>query len=134
MAEDWAAIAAEIDEAIRSVGDLSQPNGYPVTLRIPGATTGPIYDPVEGPPVYKTLHCVEGYQEIRDQAGTLIGQTKHSLTLSAKPDVVPLKSYRVALGITADEASEASQWIEIAEVRPLSPAGVAVLYDIDLVD
>lgn len=132
--EDWRAIAAEVDEAIRSVGDVSQPDGYPVTLRIPGVITGPPYDPVEGPPSYKTLHCVEGYQEIRDQSGTLIGQTKHTLTVTAKADAVPLKSYRVALGVTAEEASEASAWVEIAEVRPLAPAGVAVLYDIDLVN
>lgn len=132
MAEDWTAVAAEIDEAIRSVGDVSQPDGYPVTLRIPGAITGPPYDPVEEPPIYKTLHCVEGYQEIRDQSGTLIGQAKHTLTVTAKADAVPLKSYRVALGVTAETASDASQWVEIAEVRPLAPAGVAVLYDIDL--
>lgn len=133
MAEDWTAVAAEIDEAIRSVGDVSQPDGYPVTLRIPGALTGPPYDPVEGPAAYKTLHCVEGYQEIRDQSGTLIGQTKHTLTVTAQADAVPLKSYRVALGVTAEEASEASQWVEIAEVRPLAPAGFPVLYDLDLV-
>ena len=131
--EDWNAIAAEVDEAIRSIGDVSQPDGYSVTLRIPGAITGPPYDPVEEPPTYKTLHCVEGYQEIRDQTGTLIGQTKHTLTVTAKADAVPLKSYRVALGIMAEEASEASDWVEIAEVRPLAPAGVPVLYDLDLV-
>lgn len=133
MAEDWTAIAAEVDEAIRSIGDVSQPDGYPVTLRIPGAIIGPPYDPVEGPPTYKTLHCVEGYQEIRDQSGTLIGQTKHTLTVTAKADAVPLKSYRVVLGITADQASEESQWVELLEVRPLAPAGIPVLYDLDLV-
>lgn len=134
MSEDWNAIALEVDEAIRSVGDVSQPDGYPVTLRIPGAITGPPYDPVEEPPAYKTLHCVEGYQEIRDQSGTLIGQTKHTLTVTAKAEAIPLKSYRVALGITAEEASEATQWVEIAEVRPLAPAGVTILYEIDLVN
>lgn len=133
MSEDWNAIALEVEEAIRSVGDVPQPDGYPVTLRIPGAITGPPYDPVEEPPIYKTLHCIEGYQEIRDQSGTLVGQTRHTLTVTAKTDAAPLKSYRVALGITAEEASEASQWVEIAEVRPLAPAAVAVLYDIDLV-
>lgn len=133
MAEDWSSIAAEVTEAIRSVSDVSQPNGYPVTLRIPGTQTGPDYDPVIGPPTYKTLYAVEGFQEIRDASGTLIGQTRHTLTVTADPDAVPLKSYRVALGITAEEASEASQWVEILEVRPLSPAGVAVLYEIDLV-
>jgi hypothetical protein len=131
--EDWRAIAAEVDEAIRSIGDVSQADGYPVTLRIPGAITGPPYDPVEEPPTYKTLHCVEGYQEIRDQSGTLIGQTKHMLTVTADPDAVPLKSYKVALGITAEEASESSAWVELLNVKPLSPAGVPVLYELDLI-
>lgn len=134
MSEDWNAIALEVEEAIRSVGDASQPDGYPVTLRIPGAITGPPYDPVEEPPTYKSLRCIEGYQEIRDQSGTLIGQTKHTLTVTAKPDVVPMKNYRVALGLTSEAVSEASQWVEIAEVRPLAPAGVTVLYEIDLVN
>lgn len=133
MSEDWNAIAAEVADAIRSVGDVSQPNGYPVTLRIPGAVTGPPYDPTIGPPTYKTLYAVEGYQEIRDQSGTLIGQTRHTLTVNADPQAIPLKSYTVALGITAEEASESSTWVEIIEVRPTAPAGVVLLYDMDLV-
>ncbi len=133
MAEDWHSIALEGDEAIRSVGDISQPDGYPMTLRIPGAITGPPYDPVEESPTYKTLYCIEGYQEIRDQSGTLIGQTRHTVTVTARPDVIPLKNYRVALGLTSEAVSGASQWVEIAEVRPLAPAGVAILYEIDLV-
>lgn len=135
--EDWNAIAAEVEGAIRLIGDVSQPDGYPVTLRIPGSTTGPAYDPVEGPPVYKTLHCVEGYQEIRDQTGTLIGQTRHTLTVTAKPDAVPLKSLKVLIGEAVayvDEATDESlPWVEIDEVRPLAPAGIPVLYDLDLV-
>lgn len=132
MSEDWRSVAAEVAAAIRSVSDVSQPNGYPVTLRIPGTQTGPDYDPVIGPPTYKTLHCIEGFQEIRDASGTLIGQTRHTLTVTADPDIVPLKSYRVSLGITAEEASEESQWVELLEVRPLAPAGIAVLYEVDL--
>lgn len=130
MAEDWNAIAAEVAGAIRSVASTDE--GIPVTLRIP-TFSGPEYDPVEGPPVYKTLYCVEGFREIRDQAGTLIGQTRHTLTVNADADAIPLKSHRVAIGVTADAASDTSAWIEIAEVRPLSPAGVPVLYELDLV-
>jgi hypothetical protein len=34
-----------------------------------------------------------------------------------------------------DEATDgAVAWVEIAAVRPLAPAGVAVLYEIDLVN
>ncbi|WP_029620619.1 hypothetical protein [Pseudorhizobium marinum] len=134
MSEDWNAIAAEVAEAIRSVSDVSQPNGYPVTLRIPGTLTGPDWDPTIGPPTYKTLYAVEGFQEIRDASGTLIGQTRHTLTVAADAEAVPMKSYRVALGIAAEDADEASAWVEILEVRPLAPAGVAALYEVDLVD
>ena len=131
--EDWSSIAAEVADAIRSVSDVSQPNGYPVTLRIPGAVSPDRpWDPEPGAPTYRTLHAVEGFQEIRDASGTLIGQTRHTLTVTADPDVVPMKSHQVAIGVTADDATEASSWVEIIEVRPLAPAGVAVLYEIDL--
>jgi hypothetical protein len=133
MSEDWAAVAAEVTAAIRSVSDVSQPGGYPVTLRIPGTFTGPEYDPTgTTPPTYKTLYCVEGFQEIRDQSGTLIGQTKHTLTVTADPDAVPLKDHKVAIGITAEQASESSAWVDIVEVRPVKPAQIAVMYELDI--
>ncbi|MCJ8519014.1 hypothetical protein ABID21_001921 [Pseudorhizobium tarimense] len=135
MPEDWSAIAAEVADAISSVSDVSQPDGYPVTLRIPGATDPDRpWDPTIGPPIYRTLYAVEGFQEIRDQSGTLIGQTRHTLTVTADPEAVPMKSHQVAINLKAEDATEASPWVEIAEVRPLSPAGVAVLYEIDLVN
>lgn len=130
--EDWRAIAAEVDAAIRSVSDVSQPNGYPVTLRIPGEATGDPWDPQPGVTTYKTLYAVEGFQEIRDASGTLIGQTRHTLTVTADPDAVPMKSHQVAIGVAAEDADEDSPWVEVVEVRPLAPAGVAVLYEIDL--
>ncbi|HEV7436870.1 MAG TPA: hypothetical protein VGO22_18705 [Pseudorhizobium sp.] len=138
MSEDWRAIAAEVADAIRSVSDVSQPHGYPVTLRISGAVTGPEWDPQPGEPVYKALYAVERFQEVRDASGTLIGQTRHTLTVTADPDAVPMKSHQVLIGQAVayvDDATDKSlPWVEIAEVRPLSPAGVAVLYEIDLVN
>ncbi|CAD7023166.1 hypothetical protein REJC140_00115 [Pseudorhizobium endolithicum] len=131
--EDWNAIAAEVSDAIRSVSDISQPNGYPVTLRIPGEATGPEWDPQPGGgPTYKTLYAVEGFQEVRDASGTLIGQTRHTLTVTADPDAVPMKSHQVAIGVRAEDVAADTAFIEIIEVRPLAPAGVAVLYELDL--
>lgn len=132
MSEDWNAIAAEVEDAIRSVSDVSQRNGYPVTLRIPGEATGDPWDPQPGVPVYRTLYAVEGFQEVRDAAGTLIGQTRRTLTVTADPDAVPMKSHQVAIGVKAEDAHGDSPWVEIAEVRPLAPAGVTVLYEIFL--
>ena len=131
MSEDWNAIAAEVGDAIRSIGQDT--GGYPITLRIPGAVTGPSYDPTFGDPTYLQLHGVEDYQRIKDQAGTLIGQTMHTLMVTADGGTVPLKSHKIALGVLVADASESSAWVEIAEVRPLSPAGIAVLYELDLV-
>jgi hypothetical protein len=130
--EDWTSIAAEVADAIRSVSEVSQPNGYPVTLRIPGTLTGPDWNPTIGPPTYKTMYAVEGFQEIRDASGTLIGQTRHTLTVTADPEAVPMKSYSVALGVAAEDVADDTPFVEILEVRPLAPAGIPVLYDIDL--
>lgn len=132
MSEDWSSIAAEVSDAIRSVSDVSQPNGYPVTLRIPGEATGPEWDPQPGVPIYKTLYAVEGFQEIRDASGTLIGQTRHTLTVTADPGAVPMKSHQVAIGVKAEDVTADTAFVEIIEVRPLAPAGVPVLYEIDL--
>ncbi|HEV7435342.1 MAG TPA: hypothetical protein VGO22_10785 [Pseudorhizobium sp.] len=132
MPEDWNAISAEVADAIRSVSDVSQPSGYPVTLRIPGEVTGPEWDPQPGEPVYKTLYAVEGFQEVRDASGTLIGQTRHTLTVTADPDAVPMKSHQVAVGVKAEDVGADTAFVEIIEVRPLAPAGVAVLYELDI--
>lgn len=135
--EDWNAIAAEVAEAIRSVSDTSQPNGYPVALRIPGEATGDPWDPQPGVPVYKTLYAVKGVQEVRDASGTLIGQTRHTLTVTADPDVVPMKSHQVlvgqALAYVDKPTDESLPWVEIEDVKPLAPAGIAVLYELALV-
>lgn len=133
MSEDWASIASEVEDAIRSIGDSSQPDGYPATLRKAGAGT-PVnpWDPPAGDPTYYTVRVLLTDREVRDINGTLIGETKRTITISGAAGVVPSDDDRIALGITADEVTEDSAWQEIAAVRPLAPAGIAVLYDLDL--
>jgi hypothetical protein len=133
MPEDWNAIAAEADEAIRSVADISQAGGYPAALLIPA--NGPPASP-GGPPTgsdsYATVYCIEGVREIRDQAGMTVLEVRRTLTISAT-GAVPTKGQSVAVGVTAEEAEAGdSTWHEIVEVRPTSPAGVAVLFEVDL--
>lgn len=132
MAEDWNAIAAEVDEAIKSIGETDA--GFSATLRTPGAQTGgedeaPVYDD----PTYTTLRVLDSNERIRSADGTLVERTVRTLTVGTGAGVVPVKNvHRIAVGITADEADEDSEWHEIAEIRPLAPAGVTVLYEIDL--
>lgn len=139
MAEDWNAVASEVEGALREVGDVSQPNGFPVTLRkVVGYTGGNDYDPESGTPIleYSTFVGIESVQEIRDINGTLTGQTKRTITVNATGGAVPHDDDKVHLGEAltyVDEDTDAGiAWVGIMAVRPLAPAGVAVLYELDL--
>jgi hypothetical protein len=139
VAENWSGIAAEVDEALRSIADVSQPGGYPVTLRKVTVTGGNPFDPTSGTTtiVYHTLYAVEDNREVRDINGTLIGETRRTLMVNATR-VTPTDDDRVfvgeALQFQDGATDENIAWVEIAAVRPLAPAGVAVLYEIDLVN
>ena len=134
MPEDWTAVAAEVELAIRSVGDISQPNGYPATLRRETIAGGVPWDPTSGTPTitYTTLRVLDFSEEQRDRDGTLIGVTKRTLTVGTGAGVVPGDDDTIAVGIEAADASESSAWVAITAVRPLSPAGVDLLYEVDL--
>lgn len=132
MAEDWNAIAAEVDAALKSVADIGQSGGHPAVLMSSGDTppANP-WDPPGGDPVYSTVHVVEGVREIRDINGTTILETRRTLLISAT-GAIPTKGQRVAVGLVAEEVVDETVWHEIVEVRPLAPAGVAVLFEVDL--
>lgn len=133
MAENWEAIAAEVDAALKSVAGIGMPDGFPATLQIPpvGAPANP-WDPPSGSPTYATVYVVEGVREIRDAAGMTVVQTQRTLMVSAT-GAVPAKGQSVAVGVAAEDVAPSTIWNEIAEVRPVSPAGIAVLYEVDLV-
>ncbi len=132
MAEHWNKIAAEVDAALRSVADISQPNGFPATLRIPagGAPTNP-WDPPGGDVTYAELVVIQDTREVRDAAGTLIGQTIRTLTCSAT-GVEPHDDYGIAVGVHMADVTDDTTFEDIMAVRPLVPAGVAVLYEVDI--
>lgn len=136
MAENWSAIAAEVDGALREIGDVTQPNGFPVTLRKVVVTGGNPWDPESGTPTptYTEFVGFETTQELRDINGTLTGQTRHTITVNATAGVVPHDDDRIALNMTAANAAAApaSVWVDILAVRPLSPSGIPVLFEIDL--
>lgn len=137
MAEDWSGVAAEVEAALQSIGDTSQPNGYPATLRKPptGTPANP-YDPPTGNPTYHQVIVMVSDKELRDVNGTLIGMTKRTVTISGAAGVVPSDDDKIVLGSHLTFVNAATDdglaWQEIAAVRSLAPAGVAVLYDLDL--
>lgn len=137
MAEDWNSIAAEVEQALASIGDVSQPGGYPATLRksAEAAPANP-WDPPSGDPTYHQVIVLVSDKELRDVNGTLIGTTKRTITISGAAGVVPSDDDKIVLGshltFVDAETDEAVAWLELEAVRPLAPAGIAVLYELDL--
>lgn len=70
-----------------------------------------------------TIKAVDLSEQQRDASGTLIGQVRRTLYISASASVTPGKGDKVMInGIEH----------EIAEVRPLAPGGVDVFWEADL--
>ena len=133
MSEDWTAIAAEVAAAIKSVGSTDA--GFICTLIQAGNEYGSNSDPVLGPNVLTEIVVLDFEQAQRNRDGTLTETTKRTLTVSTEGlgAIVPAKGDRVAIGILKSDVTSATETHIIGEVRPLAPAGVAVLYEVDLV-
>lgn len=132
MSENWQAIAAEVDAALKSVASTDA--GYPIALRKVVVVGGVPWDPSSGTPTitYSTLYGIEDNEMIRDMNGTLIRSTMDTVIVSAI-GTAPAKGDKVAPGVAPGAADEATAWREIQEVRPLSPVGTPILYELDLV-
>jgi len=135
MAKDWNKIAAKVERGLKKIGDTSQPNGYPATLRRAGVRTGgPDYAPEYGDPTYYQVIVMVSDKELRDVNGTLIGMTKRTVTISGAAGVVPSDDDKIVLGshltFVDDATDEAVAWEPIVSVKPLAPAGIAVLYEL----
>lgn len=136
MPINYGRIAREAEKAIRSIGDITEPNGHPAVIRKAGAGA-PInpWDPPGGTPTYHQVVVLISNDELRDINGTLIGETKRTVTISGAAGVVPHDDDDIALGVTKAEVEadpDAVNWHGIEMVKPLAPAGVAVLYDLVL--
>jgi hypothetical protein len=112
MAEDWNAIAIEVAEAIASVGfeayleaqnDLGGPEG------------GEEYAEVE------PITVIDDMIKRRDAGGMVTGSVR-VLTIKGN-GTVPVKGWRVQVR---------GDWHRIAQVWPLAPGGVDLLFDLEL--
>lgn len=139
MAEDWSAVAAEVEEALRSIGDVSEPDGHPAVIRklVPGVVdpATPWIEPVDTITYHQVVVLISD-KELRDINGTLIGQTKRTITISGAAGVVPSDDDRIVLGMTEAQVEAAGDtavaWHDIEAIKPLAPAGISVLYEIIL--
>jgi|GEM_PF-3276692 len=132
MSVDWNAIAAEVHEALLSIGETD--DGFPVALQVPGTQSGSDLDPTFDPPTYVDLVGLQDVKQVRDGSGTLVKETMRTILVSATTGVEPSKEMSVSVGVKSADIDSNTVWEEILEVRPLSPAGTAALYEIDLKD
>lgn len=134
MPEDWAGIAAEVRSAITDVG-------FVVYLRKPGVSTGPEYDRTLTDPTHYQLEAIQSSHRMADRAGTIVGASFRTLTLSVNPET-PSGGWAdgfVQTGIASnirpqkqDDVFIDGKWLNVLDVRPLAPANQAVLYYVDL--
>lgn len=99
--------------------------GFQAVLEKPGEPTGDPWNP--GPPGEPTEHpitVVQQFERLRDRDGTLVGQTVLTLLVSTAGGVIPAKEDRVRVkGV----------WREVMEVRPVSPGGEDLMFEVDCV-
>lgn len=87
-------------------------------------------DPLGAATMYDVT-AMDGNYRVRDASGTLIGQTVRTLTIAAT-GAAPAKNDRIAVGVAKADVDANTIWHEIAEVRPLQPGGVVLLFEVDL--
>lgn len=120
MAEDWAAIRAEVQEAIASIEDVTEPDRSKAVLLRNGATTGPDYDPTVGPDGQYPVNVLLGSFTVKEIDGTLIQSSDVKVTIAADAlSIEPTQQDRIEIGGEAHE---------VVEVMPLKPAGIVLMW------
>jgi len=113
MSEDWAAIAAEVGDALAEVGQSAH-------IRRKGAATGPAYAPTYGPDTLHSCSVWPGHFKAIDRMDTSIAATDIKVTASAL-DIEPT---------AADILVIAGKDYEIVYAKPTGPIGDAVVWEI----
>lgn len=111
MAENWSAIAAEVADAIASVG-------FPALLEERQESSGPEGN---GFRLFHDITVIDDRIAKRDAGGMVTGRTR-VLTMKGN-GVTPEKGWRVEVR---------GEVHRIAQVMPLAPGGVDVLYDLEI--
>jgi hypothetical protein len=112
MAEDWSSIAAEVADAIASVGFIA-------TLEGPPIETGTEYDPVIVWADQYDVTVIDDQVRQRDEGGALVDRTSRVLTIGAA--VAPEKGWRALVR---------EQWLRVVEVRRIAPGGVDLMFEL----
>ena len=124
MAEAWNAIAADIAGALAEVRDVAQAEAIGAILRSEVDKNGRPHDP-DSWTVTEVAHPAEMVRleyDDRDIDGTLILTTDHQFLVEAS-------GLSIEIG-TSDRLRFGSSIYEIGNVKPLAPAGVTVMFEV----
>lgn len=124
-------LAQEIQSALAEAGVSVSGAPLVCSLRKRTGAQGTPWD--ETPAAYSLsdLTAIQSVERVRDQAGTLTGEARRTLTVDAVGEA-PGKGDGLAVGIASADVTEDTPFAEIIEVRPLAPAGVSLMYELDL--
>ena len=115
-------IQSEIAAAIRAVGPQVGAGTFEAIITRVGPTTGDEWNPTPGTPVTYNVAVIDGSINVRDAAGTLVGETRRRLTMEAGV-VVPLKGDTITLrGVN----------YTVDQIETVAPLGVDLLYKVTL--
>lgn len=121
MAENWPAIAAEVDAALKSVGSTDA--GFTAVLSQTTVTGGNPWDPGSGSSttVNTDVTVVVSEYALSEIDGTTIQAGDRKVLMTATAGVAPKPSNVLTISGTA---------YTVINAMPLAPAGIAVMYEV----
>lgn len=109
------------DEMAAMAVELLAEFGKPVTIVRKGAPTGPPHNPMPGADVDHACDFVETGYDIENRDATLVAKGDKLGIISPAVDVAPLLTDRIRID---------GKLYQIADVQPLNPGGVTLLYKV----
>jgi hypothetical protein len=121
MPENWEAIAAEVDAALKSVGTTDA--GFTAVLSQTTASGGDPWDPGSGTPatVNTDVTIVVSEYALSEIDGTTIQAGDRKVLMTATAGVEPKPSNVLTISGRA---------YTVINSMPLAPAGIAVMYEV----
>lgn len=132
-------IAAEVAEALAEAGTETGDGPLICTIKRPASGDDEPRAPwevkfvSEGDPTYHEVTAIQQTLRIRDQSGTLTGETRRMLTVDAT-GTTPLKDDLIAVGVTEAEVTDSTVFEQILDVETIAPGGVALMHEVELRD
>ena len=117
-------------ESRADADELIEEHGGAAKLVVPGATTGPAYNPTVGEPTrHDCMVAVIDYSDRQIDGTRILATDQRGLMSVGTLAVVPDPTHKLEL---LDGSGNVRETLTIIRVKRLAPAGVTVLYDLQL--